>query len=335
MDHFVPLLLNRCKFSAASQINSFAPVTISNCASLPEKITVTEQDLTITDSTAGESFLGIQITGSGSHTIENCIFPGCTESTIIQLKQTKASISKCRFSLSNINAIVSTDSDFTVADSIFYGLTADEGAAALIYNSRANFANCKFAQCVASLNGGAICVHKDSIVDITNCLFSDNTASKGNAIFSDSSVRVYSSKFGGRLDKELVGSQVSHSDCQFAVPKLMIDADITPVAPSHTPAMTPIPTPPQTIPFATHDKRPTRTPIPATENESREVTLIIFVSIVCALVVIVVLVVVVIFLLKKRRAMIYPASDNEEDENEPDRITVIVKNIYAVNTVIP
>ena len=47
-----------------------------------------------------------------------------------------------------------------------------------------------------------------------------------------------------------------------------------------------------------------------------------------------VLVVVVMFLLKRRREMIYPASD-DDDEKEPERITVIVKNVYAVNTVIP
>ena len=203
-----------------------------------------------------------------------------------------------------------------------------------IDNSRANFANCKFTQCSVAVKGGAICVHKVSIVDITNCLFSDNSASVGDSIFADGSVHVSSSKFGTHRDKELAGSGVSENDCLFGVPKLMIDADITPVAPSGTPSNTPLQTPVATIPFATYDDRPMRTPIPATENESRQVTLIVFVSIVCALIVVVVLVVVVMFLLKRRREMIYPASD-DDDEKEPERITVIVKNVYAVNTVIP
>ena len=50
-------------------------------------------------------------------------------------------------------------------------------------------------------------------------------------------------------------------------------------------------------------------------------SLIVFVSIVCALIVVVVLVVVVMFLLKRRREMIYPASD---DEKEPRTSTLSI-----------
>ena len=113
---------------------------------------------------------------------------------------------------------------------------------------------------------------------------------------------------------------------------------IAPLPPSSTP-IPPVPTtvPPSMTPRATPPPSrtifPTASAYPQLIEPRKEKTYTVFIAVVVAVIIIVVAIVVAVAVLRKKNDRIYPKAENEE--KEPEGISVTIERIYKERQVIP
>jgi hypothetical protein len=86
-----------------------------------------------------------------------------------------------------------------------------------------------------------------------------------------------------------------------------------------------------TLPSRSLDIRPPATEVPRPEEDPYK-EMIILVSIIAAVIVAAIILSLVIYWVRSRKKQIFPANDFEEQQSGP---RFVVKNIHAVNTVLP
>ena len=338
VEHFTPLMFQTCRFASLSEIRSMAPIVIHDCDSLPDRLEVHDQVVEISKSKTGKTFETIEIVGSRWCSISQCSFVSAGKAPALQLKNADdVQIAQSVFANMTGRAMEVENSLVRLVSTKFTNLTAEEGAALAITGGHVKMSMCTFSNCRARKRAGAVLIHeKARLVVFERCVFDRNMAPVGRSISIDGAADISLSRFSGPLDDEIEGKNYLSWGSQFLMgARLAIDPPPTLLVPTQTPAPSPTGSPPPTVPLPTVDTRPTPTPIPATENKGAKNTMIVFVSVICAVVVVAVLIIVVVFLIRKKKSQIYPESDDGDIAKEPERTTVIVKNLYAVNTVIP
>lgn len=338
VEHFTPLMFQSCRFAAESQIHSQGPIMFHDCDQLPSRIIAHDQSIEIARSKTGDTFETIEITGKSKASFTDCKFTTASSSPVFQLKNAEnVEILNCQFANLTTHAIVSTDSLLRLVSTEFANLTADEGAALVVDGGHVKASACVFTHCEATKRAGAVLIKpRARLVIFERCVFALNKAPIGRSISVDGAADISFTRFSGSIEDEVEGKNYLAWGSQFLMGGNL--AALPPpslVVPTQSPFPTVTATPNPTVPLPTVDNRPTATPIPPSENPGAKKTMIVFVSVICAVIVVVVVVVVVVFLIRKKKSQIYPESDDGDFAKEPERTTVIVKNLYAVNTVIP
>ena len=358
LDHFQPILFRNCYFASNVDFNSHAPLYLENCQNITGTIISSAKIIYVSNSSFNQNFVGFDIQDCKNCSFINSNFSTKSSKRVISLKKSQSRFISCNFSHCLNGAIVSTDSNLTIINSLFQNLNSVKGAAIYFIGEKLFIDHCLFTQCLSTVEGGAIYfLARESTFQESR--FIDNYSPKGKSIYCyyyQSSNPIlnncfFTEDYNSEFVKEKLGKDKNILrrilDFTFPLPPptrspLPTTTQSPTASASPSPSFSPRATPSVSqSPTASQSPSPSKSPVATATPYAtpsfieRQVTdkkdyYITFVSVTCAVVVLVVIIIVVVFLVKKKKNKIYPKTDS--DEAEPQGVSVIVNRIYSNST---
>lgn len=313
-------------------------IQINDNANLEDVIEVSDKDLLVKSPTISQKFKSFKVINSNAQ-FDKTEFNIPATTNLITAKLSNINIKNCRFSTAKTTPIyVTSESNLKVENSVFQDLNGKFGGAIYFSGNEIFLSGTLFLNCQASKAGGAIFINSSEKITFKDLSFVANYAPVASSIYlyTNATYSLDSCMIPKPIEQEVVKRSSGSRGIQAIDEK------------SYTPPPTQSPTSSIYIPTPTDSHTPTtaqtpnatQTPIATpsfikqTEIPAKTTSYIVFTAVICGGVIILVVTITIILLVQKKKNQIYP-TDDEDDDVEPQKTTVVIPNMYAVNSELP